>query len=141
MTDFVAFKERQQQAWSTGDFGIIARSIVIVGELLCEAVDLRPGQQVLDVATGTGNTALAAARRGCEVIGLDWAAPLLMRGRERAAAERLSVTFREGNAEQLPFPTRRSMRSSPRLAPCMPPTTLRQRASYSGFAAPGGKSA
>jgi ubiquinone/menaquinone biosynthesis C-methylase UbiE len=104
MTDFVAFKERQQQAWSTGDFGIIARSIVIVGELLCEAVDLRPGQHVLDVATGTGNTALAAARRGCEVIGLDWAAPLLARGRERAAAERLPVTFREGEAEQLPFP-------------------------------------
>jgi ubiquinone/menaquinone biosynthesis C-methylase UbiE len=104
MTDFVAFKERQQQAWSTGDFGIIARSIVIVSERLCEAVDLRPGQQVLDVATGTGNTALAAARCGCEVIGLDWAAPLLARGRERAAAERLPVTFREGEAEQLPFP-------------------------------------
>jgi ubiquinone/menaquinone biosynthesis C-methylase UbiE len=75
-----------------------------VSELLCEAVELRPGQQVLDVATGTGNTALAAARRGCEVIGLDWAAPLLARGRERAAAERLPVTFREGEAEQLPFP-------------------------------------
>jgi ubiquinone/menaquinone biosynthesis C-methylase UbiE len=104
MTDFVAFKERQQQGWVTGDFGIIARTMVLVGELLCEAVDLRPGQQVLDVATGTGNTALAAARRGCEVIGLDWAAPLLARGRERAAAERLPVTFREGNAEQLPFP-------------------------------------
>jgi ubiquinone/menaquinone biosynthesis C-methylase UbiE len=104
MTDFVAFKERQQQAWLTGDFGIIARSIVIVGELLCEAVEIRPGQQVLDVATGTGNTALAAARRGCEVIGLDWATPLLARGRERAAAERLPVTFREGEAEQLPFP-------------------------------------
>jgi len=104
MTDFVAFKERQQQGWLTGDFGIIARTIVLVGELLCEAVDLRPGQQVLDVATGTGNTALAAARRGCEVIGLDWAIPLLARGRERAAAERLPVTFREGEAEQLPFP-------------------------------------
>jgi ubiquinone/menaquinone biosynthesis C-methylase UbiE len=104
MTDFAAFKERQQQGWLTGDFGIIARTIVLVGELLCEAVDLRPGQQVLDVATGTGNTALAAARRGCEVIGLDWAIPLLARGRERAAAERLPVTFREGEAEQLPFP-------------------------------------
>jgi ubiquinone/menaquinone biosynthesis C-methylase UbiE len=104
MTDVVAFKERQQQGWVTGDFGIIARTMVIVGELLCEAVDLRPGQQVLDVATGTGNTALAAARRGCAVIGLDWAAPLLARGRERAAAERLAVTFREGETEQLPFP-------------------------------------
>src|SRR5215813_9199708 len=104
MTDFATFKERQQQGWLTGDFGIIVRTIVLVGELLCEAVDLRPGQQVLDVATGTGNTALAAARRGCDVIGLDWAAPLLARGRERAAAERLPVTFREGEAEQLPFP-------------------------------------
>ena len=74
------------------------------GELLCEAIDLRPGQQVLDVATGTGNTALAAARRGCDVIGLDWAAPLLARGRERAAAERLPVAFRTGEVEQLPFP-------------------------------------
>jgi ubiquinone/menaquinone biosynthesis C-methylase UbiE len=104
MTDFVAFKERQQQGWVTGDFGIIARTMVLVGELLCEAIDLRPGQQVLDVATGTGNTALAAARRGCDVIGLDWAAPLLARGRERAAAERLPVTFRTGEVEQLPFP-------------------------------------
>jgi ubiquinone/menaquinone biosynthesis C-methylase UbiE len=104
MTDVVAFKERQQQGWVTGDFGIIARTMVLVGELLCEAVDLRPGQQVLDVATGTGNTALAAARRGCEVIGLDWASPLLARGRERAAAERLPVPFRAGNAEQVPFP-------------------------------------
>ena len=64
MTDLVALKERQQQWWTSGDFGIIARTTTIVGELLCEAVDLRPGQQVLDVATGTGNTALAAARPG-----------------------------------------------------------------------------
>jgi ubiquinone/menaquinone biosynthesis C-methylase UbiE len=104
MTDFGTIKGRQQRGWATGDFGIIARTSVIVGELLCEAVDLRPGQQVLDVATGTGNTALAAARRGCEVIGLDWAPPLLDRGHERAAAERLPVTFHEGDVEQLPFP-------------------------------------
>jgi ubiquinone/menaquinone biosynthesis C-methylase UbiE len=104
MTDFVTLKERQQQWWTSGDFGIIARTSIIVGELLCEAVDLRPGQQILDVATGTGNAALAAARRGCDVIGLDWAAPLLAHGRERAAAERLPVTFREGEAEHLPFP-------------------------------------
>jgi ubiquinone/menaquinone biosynthesis C-methylase UbiE len=104
MTDFAAFKERQQQGRLTGDFGIIARTMVIVGELLCEAVDIRPGQQVLDVATGTGNTALAAARRGCDVIGLDWAAPLLARRQERAVAERLAVTFCAGEAEQLPFP-------------------------------------
>jgi ubiquinone/menaquinone biosynthesis C-methylase UbiE len=96
MTDVVAFQERQQQGWVTGDCGIIARTMVLVGELLCEAIELRPGQQVLDGATGTGNTALAAARRGCVVIGLDWAAPLLARGRERAA--------RAGEVEQLPLP-------------------------------------
>jgi ubiquinone/menaquinone biosynthesis C-methylase UbiE len=104
MTDFVTFKARQQQAWSTGDFTIIAQANVLMGELLCEALDLRSGQHVLDVATGSGNTALAAARRRCEVIGLDWAPLLLERGRERAAAERLPITFQEGDVEQLPFP-------------------------------------
>jgi ubiquinone/menaquinone biosynthesis C-methylase UbiE len=104
MADFATFKARQQQAWSTGDFTIIAQASVLVGELLCEALDLRAGQHVLDVATGSGNTALAAARRRCEVIGLDWAPLLLERGRERAAAERLPITFREGDVEQLPFP-------------------------------------
>jgi 2-polyprenyl-3-methyl-5-hydroxy-6-metoxy-1,4-benzoquinol methylase len=141
MTDFVALKERRQQAWSTGDFGIIARTSVIVGVLLCEAVDLRPGQQVLAVATGTGNTALAAARRGCEVIGLDWAAPLLARGRERAAAEQLPVTFRAGEAEQLPFPDGSFDTVLSTLGPCMPPTKPRRRAKYSGSANPGARSA
>jgi ubiquinone/menaquinone biosynthesis C-methylase UbiE len=104
MADFETFKARQQQAWNTGDFTLIARATVLTGELLCEALDLRAGQHVLDVATGSGNTALAAARRGCEVTGLDWASRLLERGRERAAAERLAVMFREGDVEQLPFP-------------------------------------
>jgi len=104
MADFGTFKARQQQAWNTGDFTMIARVSVLAGELLCEALDLRAGQHVLDVATGSGNTALAAARRGCEVTGLDWAPLLLERGRERVAAERLPVTFREGDVEQLPFP-------------------------------------
>src|SRR5262245_62041810 len=83
---------------------MIARATVIVGELLCESVDLRPGQKVLDVATGSGNTALAAARRGCETTGVDWAPILLERGRERAAAERLGVAFIEGDTENLPLP-------------------------------------
>jgi ubiquinone/menaquinone biosynthesis C-methylase UbiE len=104
MADFESFKARQQQAWSTGDFTVIAQGNVLMGELLCEALDLRAGQHVLDAATGSGNTALAAARRRCEVVGLDWAPLLLERGRERAAAERLPVTFREGDVEQLPFP-------------------------------------
>jgi SAM-dependent methyltransferase len=72
MADVADFKTQQQQTYTTADFGLIARTSVLVGALLCEAVDLRPGQRVLDVATGTGNTALVAARRGCEVIGLDW---------------------------------------------------------------------
>ena len=75
-----------------------------MSEHLCEAVDLRAGWEVLDVATGSGNTALAAARRFCEVTGVDFVPALLERGRERAAAERLPVTFLEGDAEALPFP-------------------------------------
>ncbi len=74
-----------------------------MAELLCEAADLRSGQQVLDVATGNGNAALAAARRFCDVIGIDYVPMLLEEGRERAEAEGLQVDFREGDAEQLSF--------------------------------------
>ena len=101
--DLGAFKERQQKTWATGDFGMIATAIVIVGEYLCEAVDLRAGQKVIDVATGSGNTAIAAARRNCEVTGIDFVPALLERGRERAEAERLHVDFRDGDAESIPF--------------------------------------
>lgn len=104
MTDLAAIKQRQQQTWASGDFAMVAATNLIVGELLCEAVDLRAGQKVLDVATGSGNTALAAARRWCDVTGIDYVPALLERGRERAAAERLNVTFREGDAEAIPFP-------------------------------------
>ena len=103
MADLAAIKQRQQATWSSGDFAAVATGFTIVGELLCEAVDLRPGWRVLDVATGSGNTALAAARRFCEVTGVDYVPALLERGRERAAAERLSVEFREGDAEAIPF--------------------------------------
>ena len=102
--DYTAIKGQQQQAWATGDYAMVGTTLVIISERLCEAVELRAGQQVLDVATGHGNTALAAARRFCDVIGLDYVPELLARGRERAAAERLPVNFQEGDAEALPYP-------------------------------------
>ncbi len=104
MPDLAAIKERQQRAWASGDYAVFGATLLIMSELLCEAVDLRPGQKVLDVATGSGNTALAAARRFVETTGIDYVSALLKRGRKRAAAERLEVAFREGDAESLPFP-------------------------------------
>lgn len=102
--DTNALKERQTKIWSAGEYARIGNPIAIMGELLCEAVDLRSGEDVLDVATGSGNTALAAARRFGETIAIDYVPALLERGRERAAVERLEVAFREGDAESIPFP-------------------------------------
>ena len=102
--DLAAIKARQQQAWAAGDYSAVGTIFMVVSENLCEAADLHPGWRVLDVATGSGNTAIAAARRFCEVTGVDYVPALLERGRERAAAERLPVTFLEGDAEALPFP-------------------------------------
>ena len=101
--DFAAIKQRQQQTWASGNFAEIAATSLVVGELLCEAVDLRSGSTVLDVACGSGNAALAAARRFCTVTGVDYVPALLERGRERAAFEGLDVAFVEGDAEALPF--------------------------------------
>src|SRR5204862_6024760 len=80
--DLAAIKQRQQQAWSAGDFAMVGSAITMVSESLCEAADLRAGQRVLDVATGSGNTAIAAARRWCEVTGVDYVPALLERARE-----------------------------------------------------------
>jgi len=103
-TDFEALKRRQQAAWSSGDYAVVGTTLQIVGETLCEALDLRPGQKVLDVAAGNGNVSLAAARRWCEVTSTDYVPALIERARERAAAERLTLTFQEADAEALPFP-------------------------------------
>lgn len=103
--DLLALKAKQQQMWASGDFAIIGNTLQIVGESLCEAVDLEAGSQVLDVACGNGNTTLAAARRFAKVIGVDYVPALLANGRERAQAERLAIEFLEGDAEALPFPT------------------------------------
>ncbi|MEA2371659.1 MAG: hypothetical protein QOH12_2053 [Solirubrobacteraceae bacterium] len=94
-------KKAQQYMWSEGDFASLATGLVIVGEMLCETVDVLPGDRVLDVACGSGTAALAAARRGASVTGVDYVPALLERGRERAAAERVDVEWIEGDAEAL----------------------------------------
>lgn len=96
-------KKRQQETWSSGDYGKIAWLTSPLADVLCEAVDVRPGSTVLDVATGTGHVALAAARRFCHATGVDYVPALLEEARARAAAEGLAVEFREGDAENLPF--------------------------------------
>ncbi len=101
--DLKAVKTRQQGAWSSGDYAVVGTTLQIVGEQLCETLDLRAGQKVLDVAAGNGNATLAAARRGCEVVSTDYVPSLLERGRARAAAEGFNIDFRQADAEALPF--------------------------------------
>ncbi|HEX2477252.1 MAG TPA: class I SAM-dependent methyltransferase [Lacipirellulaceae bacterium] len=101
--DLGAIKNKQRIAWSSGDYSVIGTTLQIVGEALCEAVDLRSNQRVLDVAAGNGNATLAAARRFAYVISTDYVFALLERGRERAKAERLPIAFQEGDAEALAF--------------------------------------
>jgi ubiquinone/menaquinone biosynthesis C-methylase UbiE len=101
--DLAAVKQRQHGAWSSGDYAVVGTTLQIVGEQLCEALDLRSGSKVLDVAAGNGNVTLAAARRWCDVTSTDYVPALLDRGRERAAAEHLSIQFRVADAEALPF--------------------------------------
>lgn len=103
VTDLAALKSRQQGAWASGDYAVVGTTLQIVGESLCETLDLRSGQTVLDVAAGNGNATLAAARRWCEVTSTDYVAALLERGRARAVAERLGVNFQQADAEALPF--------------------------------------
>ncbi len=101
--DLNALKARQHGAWSSGDYAIVGTTLQIVGEELCEALDIRAGQSVLDVAAGNGNATLAAARRWCQVTSTDYVPSLLERGRQRASADGLSVEFKEADAEALPF--------------------------------------
>jgi ubiquinone/menaquinone biosynthesis C-methylase UbiE len=101
--DLAALKSRQQMAWSSGDYAIVGTTLQIVGEQLCEALDLRAGSKVLDVAAGNGMVSLAAARRWCDVTSTDYVPALLERGRARAAANGLSIEFKEADAESLPF--------------------------------------
>ena len=102
--DLAAVKTRQQAAWSTGNYAVVGTTLQIVGENLCEALDLRSGARVLDVAAGNGNATLAAARRWCDVTSTDYVSSLLESGRARAQAEGHTIQFQEADAENLPFP-------------------------------------
>lgn len=101
--DLAAVKARQRGVWSSGDYAIVGTTLQIVGEELCEALDIRSNQKVLDVAAGNGNVSLAAARRWCDVTATDYVPALLDRARARAAADGLEMEFREADAEALPF--------------------------------------
>ena len=101
--DYAAIKRRQQATWASGNYAVIGTTLQIVGERLCEAVDVRAGERVIDVAAGNGNATLAAARHFAEVTSTDYVGALLELGKGRAAAEHLPVTFREADAEALPF--------------------------------------
>jgi ubiquinone/menaquinone biosynthesis C-methylase UbiE len=101
--DLTAIKARQQATWASGDYHMIGTQILVVSELLIEALDLRSTERLLDVATGAGNAAMAAARRGCQVVGVDYVPALLERARRRTEAEGPDVDYRDGDAEALPF--------------------------------------
>ena len=135
--DLDAVKQRQQQTWASGDFAVVAARIVLVAEQLCDTADLHAGWRVLDVATGSGNAAIAAARLGCTAVGVDYVPALLERGRRRAAAEGLvggAARGRRRGARRSRTP--RSTRSRRSSAPCSPPTTRGRPPSCSASAGP-----
>ena len=99
----VAIKERMHKVWTSGEYARIGNPLVIIGELLCEAADLHSGHKVLDVATGSGNTAISAARRFCEVTGMDLAPESIEHARKRAEAEGMEIIFEVGDAENLSY--------------------------------------
>ncbi|MBI5532791.1 MAG: class I SAM-dependent methyltransferase [Deltaproteobacteria bacterium] len=104
--DLNSIKARQKATWGSGNYAIIGTTLQIVGESLCEAADVRAGEQVLDIACGNGNAALAAARRWARVTGVDYVPELLGKARERAQADGVTITLREADAEALPFADR-----------------------------------
>lgn len=101
--NYAAIKSKQQAVWGAGDYGRVGVTLQIVGEQLCETMDLRSGETVLDVAAGNGNATLAAARRFCAVTSTDYVPSLLDQSRARAEADGLNVEFRQADAEALPF--------------------------------------
>lgn len=104
LDDLEPIKQRQQATWASGDYAVIGTKLQIVGESLCEAVDVHAGWRVLDVAAGNGNASLAAARRGCDVLATDYVDALLAQAARRAEAEGLPLSTQVADAENLPFP-------------------------------------
>lgn len=102
--DIDALKARMRESWMAGDFGVIARYAEAAEEEFIDHLQLKPGTRALDVACGTGNTAIPAAKKGAKVTGVDIASNLLVQARERAQQDGVAVEFREGDAEQLDFP-------------------------------------
>jgi ubiquinone/menaquinone biosynthesis C-methylase UbiE len=101
--DMATIKQRQQATWASGDFAVVGTTLQIVGEELAESADIRANERVIDIAAGNGNATLAAARRFAQVTSTDYVPALLEKGRARAVAEGLQVTFQEADAENLPF--------------------------------------
>ena len=139
-TDLAAVKARQQGAWSSGDYAVVGTTLQIVGEELCEALDLRPGQKVLDVAAGNGNVTLAAARRWCDVVSTDYVPSLLERGRCAPWPKVCRSNSGKPMRKRCRLPTAASTRSSRPLASCSRRTRIRRRPRCSGSASAAARS-
>lgn len=136
LPDFTAIKQRQQRVWSEGDFSLVAIPIVVVSENLCEAVDLRAGEQVLDVACGSGNTAIAAARRNTIVTGIDYVPALLDRAWSVPRRSGSISSSKRATPKLSVFRTMPSMSCFQHSASCSHPTTARLQPSCCGSAGP-----
>src|ERR1700733_15042961 len=124
--DVSAIKQGQKMMWTAGDYPEVSRRIASVAQLLAERVGAGPGVDMLDVATGSGNVAIAAARQGATVTGLDLTPKLLDVARGRASSAGLEIEFVEGDAEELPF----EPDSFDRVTSCFVGATFRASASY-----------
>jgi ubiquinone/menaquinone biosynthesis C-methylase UbiE len=137
--DFTAIKTKQQATWGSGNYGRIGVTLQITGEQLCEAMDLRAGHTVLDVAGGNGNATLAAAHRGCFVTSTDYVDSLLGQSRQRADAEFLSVQFQQADAENLPFEDARFNNVVSTFGVMFTPNQVQAAAELQRVCRPGGK--
>ncbi len=104
LPDLQAIKARQKATWETGDFGQVAKYTMPSAREFMGRLRLRPGDHVLDVACGTGNLAVIAARAGCTTAGVDIATNLISQARMRARQDGLAIEYSEGDAEALPYP-------------------------------------